>query len=315
MDWKKVTISTTTAGCEMVSAVLMEAGAAGTAVEDRADVEAQQRLSRDWDYIDEKLLASMPAEARVTAWYPMDGRLADTLAFIRQRLSNIRIIELGFDAGSLSLEADNVRDEDWENNWKQYYKPFTVGEKLLVKPLWEHADAQGRVVLEMEPGMAFGTGTHETTLMCLEMIEKYVLPGIFVWDIGCGTGILAVAAVLLGAEKAIAVDRDPVAVSAARNNIALNRMQGKVEAREGDLMKGLEGAPDLIVSNIVAEVIIPMAPDAYTNLKLGGLFICSGIILSREGMVREALFSAGFKIMDTNRMGEWVALVGKKAEV
>jgi ribosomal protein L11 methyltransferase len=312
MDWKRITIKTTTAGSEIASDILMEAGAAGTAIEDRAEVEAQQRLPGEWDYIDENILANMGEEVRVTAWYPMDNRLADTLAFIRQRLIDVKTMDLDFDTGSLSLETGDVRDEDWENNWKQYYKPFEVGNKLLVKPVWERADAGGRAVLEMEPGMAFGTGTHETTFLCLELLEKYVKPGMLVWDVGCGTGILAVAAVLLGAEKSVAVDRDPVAVSAARNNAALNRMEGKVDVREGDLMKGLEGSPGLIVSNIIAEVIIPMAKDAFGRLGPGGLFICSGIILSREDAVMEALEKAGFEIVEVKRMGEWVAIAARK---
>lgn len=312
MDWKQITINATTAGTEIVSNLLMEAGAAGTAIEDRAEVEAQRRRPGEWDYIDESILAGMGEEARVTAWYPVDNRLSDTLAFIRQRLAYIGAMELGFDAGSLSIKTDDVRDEDWQNNWKQYYKPFEVGERLLVKPVWEAVDAKGRAVLEMEPGMAFGTGTHETTFLCLELLEKYVRPGTLVWDVGCGTGILAVAAVLLGAERAVAVDRDPVAVSAARNNAALNRMEGKVDVREGDLMKGLEGKPDLIVSNIIAEVIIPMAREASRRLGPGGLFICSGIILSREDAVHQALVDAGFEILETKRMGEWVAIAVKK---
>jgi ribosomal protein L11 methyltransferase len=290
----------------------MEAGAAGTAIADKADVEAQRHTPRDWDYIDENLLNNLSEQVKVTAWYPMDGRLADTLAFIRQRLIDVQAMDLGFDAGSLELASGDVRDEDWENNWKQYYKPFTVGERLLVKPVWEQADAEGRAVLEMEPGMAFGTGTHETTFMCMEMIEKNVGPGMLVWDIGCGTGILSVAALLLGAQNAVAVDRDPVAVLAAKNNAALNHMEGKVDAREGDLMRGLAGAPDLIVSNIIAEVIIPMASDAYRNVKPGGIFICSGIILSREEAVLQALANAGFKDVEVKRMGEWVAIAARK---
>jgi ribosomal protein L11 methyltransferase len=312
MDWKEVTITTTTAGADIVSEILLEAGATGTAIEDRAEVEAQQRLPGDWDYIDENILASMSEEVRVMAWYPMDGRLPDTLAFIRQRLLDVSHIDLGFDAGNLGFSTGDVRDEDWENNWKQYYKPFTVGERLLVKPVWENTDAQGRVVVEMEPGMAFGTGTHETTFMVMEQIEKAVKPGMLVWDIGCGTGILAVAAVLLGAERAIAVDRDPVAVSAANINSELNHTEGKVDVRLGDLMKGLEGHPDMIVANIIAEVIILMAQDAFDNLKPGGLFICSGIILAREDSVLAALAAAGFEIVESKHMGEWVAITAVK---
>lgn len=312
MDWKQITVATTTAGAEVVSEILMEAGAAGTAIEDRAEVEAQQRLPGDWDYIDENILKNMALEVQVMAWYPVDGRLADTLAHIRQRLQDVLAMDLGFDAGTLALTSGDVKDEDWENNWKQYYKPFEVGQKLLVKPVWEQTDGKGRIVIEMEPGMAFGTGTHETTFMCLELLDSVVQPGTLVWDIGCGTGILSAAAVLLGAGQAVAVDRDPVAVSAARINSELNHVQDRVDVRLGDLTKGLSGQPDLIVANIIAEVIIMMACDAFAAVKPGGLFICSGIILAREEAVREALAAAGFTILEVKHMGEWVSMLTRK---
>ena len=312
MDWKQITVATTTAGADMVSEILIEAGAAGTAIEDRAEVEAQQRLPGDWDYIDENILKNMALEVQVMAWYPVDSRLADTLVYIRQRLSDVLAMDLGFDAGTLVLTAGDVKDEDWENNWKQYYKPFEVGKRLLVKPIWENASGNGRIIIEMEPGMAFGTGTHETTFMCLEMLDEVVQPGIDVWDIGCGSGILSVAAVLLGAKGAVAVDRDPVAVSAAKINCELNHVEGLVDARLGDLMKGLAGHPDLIVANIIAEVIIAMAADAYAAVKPGGLFLCSGIILAREEAVKLALLAAGFTILEVKHMGEWVAVLAKK---
>ncbi len=312
MDWKEITVITTTAGSELVSDVLVEAGAQGTAIEDRAEVEAQQRLPGDWDYIDENILKTMGDDVRVTAWYPVDGKLADTLAFIRVRLADLSALALEYDIGSLTVSTGDVRDEDWENNWKQYYKPFPVGERLLVLPVWEKADAGARKVLKMDPGMAFGTGTHETTFMCLEALETVVQPGMLVWDIGCGTSILAVAAALLGASHAVAVDRDSVAVSAARINSELNGVQGIVDVREGDLMKGLEGQPDLIVANIIAEVIVLMAQDAFDHLPPEGLFLCSGIIRAREQAVDEALRAAGFEVLNVNRMGEWVAMTARK---
>ncbi len=314
MDWKEVTITTTTAGAEVASEILMEAGAAGTAIEDRAEVEAQQHLPGDWDYIDENILLSMNADVKVTAWYPMDGRLKDTLAFISQRIRDVKKLELGFDAGSLGLSTGDVKDEDWENNWKQYHKPFTVGERLLVKPIWEQTDAGGRAVIEMEPGMAFGTGTHETTFMCLEMLEQAVKPGAAVWDVGCGTGILSVASALLGAAHVTAVDRDPVAVSAANNNAKLNHSEHIVHVIQGDLMKGLRGKPSVIVANIIAEVIIPLAADAFERLEPRGIFISSGIILARADAVREALERAGFRVRQEKHMGEWVAFLADKPD-
>lgn len=312
MDWKQITVLTTTAGSEMVSDILVEAGSQGTAIEDRAEVEAQQRRPGEWDYIDENILASMGVEVKVTAWYPVDEKLADVIAHIRARLADLAALGLEYDIGSLDVSTGDVRDEDWENNWKQYYKPFPVGERLLVLPIWEKADAGARKVLKMDPGMAFGTGTHETTFMCLEALEGLVQPGMLVWDIGCGTGILAVASALLGATEAYAVDRDSVAVSSSRINSELNGVQDVVHVSEGDLMKGLQGQPDLIVANIIAEVICMMTSDAYEKLKPGGLFLCSGIIRAREQSVAEALTAAGFEILNINRMGEWVAMTARK---
>jgi ribosomal protein L11 methyltransferase len=266
------------------------------------------------DYIDENILASMGEEVMVTAWYPADGKLVDTVAFIRSRLDDLAGMGLGFDIGGLAVTTGDVRDEDWENNWKKYYKPFAVGERLMVKPVWEQVDTQDRLVIKMDPGMAFGTGTHETTFMCLEALEQAVQPGMLVWDIGCGTGILSVAAALLGAARIVAVDRDSVAVSAARINSTLNGTESAVEVREGDLMAGLTGQPDLIVANIIAEVIISMAEDAFSKLKPGGRFLCSGIIRAREEAVRSALTGAGFRVTGTKNMGEWAAITAEKPD-
>ncbi len=312
MDWKEVTVTTTTEGADIVSAILIEAGATGTAIADRAEVEAQQRAPGDWDYIDENILSSMDEFARVTAWYPMDGRLPDTLAFLRQRLGDLPGLALDIPLGPLTLATDDVRDEDWENNWKQYYKPFPVGERLLVRPVWEPSEGGERLELVMEPGMAFGTGTHETTFLCLELLQGVVNPGDLVWDIGCGTGILGVAAVLLGAGQVVAVDRDPVAVSAARINGDLNQTGERLDVRQGDLLKGLVGTPRVIVANIIAEVVAGMAADAYAAIDPSGAFLCSGIILAREELVRDALESAGFAVTDVRHMGEWVAMLARK---
>ncbi len=312
MDWKEVTVTTTTEGADIVSAILIEAGATGTAIADRAEVEAQQRAPGDWDYIDENILTSMDEFARVTAWYPMDGRLPDTLAFLRHRLGDLPGLGLDIPLGPLALATDDVRDEDWENNWKQYYKPFPVGERLLVRPVWEPSEGGDRLELVMEPGMAFGTGTHETTFLCLELLQGVVGSGDLVWDIGCGTGILGVAAVLLGAGQVVAVDRDPVAVSAARINGDLNQTGERLDVRQGDLLKGLVGTPRVIVANIIAEVVAGMAADAYASLTPGGAFLCSGIILAREELVRDALESAGFTVTDVRHMGEWVAMLACK---
>lgn len=312
MDWREVTVRTTTLGADVVSDILLQAGAAGTAIEDRTEIELQASLPRDWDMLDESILANMDEDVLVHAWLPEDNRIADTLVFIRQMLKTAAGQAGGVDMGLLTLSTEGVRDEDWENNWRQYYKPFTVGESLLVCPEWEHADSRGRTLLRMEPGMAFGTGTHETTFMCLELAEKYVKPGDLVYDIGCGTGILGVAALLLGARQVLAVDRDPVAVDAVRINAGLNGVADRVDARQGDLLKGIDAPADLMFANIIAEVVIAMAGDAYAHIKPGGTLICSGIIHAKRAEAEQALRDAGFTLSAVREKGEWVAIAAQR---
>jgi len=312
MDWKEVTVRTTSWGADVVSDFMLQAGAQGTAIEDRAEVEEQISMPRDWDMVDEDVLARMEEDVLVRAWFPADERFADTLAFLRSCMERARTAEEGIDMGKLTIEIEGVKDEDWENNWRQYYKPFTVGEKLLVCPEWEQADPGDRLLVRMEPGMAFGTGTHETTFMCLELAQKYVKNGDLVYDIGCGTGILGVAALLLGAEHVIAVDRDAVAVKAAIVNAELNNMQQRIEPRLGNLLDDIDEPADFIFANIIAEIVAMMAPDAFAHLKSGGVMVCSGIIHARRPMVEEALQAAGFVIEQVTTNGEWVAMAARR---
>ena len=308
MDWREITVHTTTMGSEFVSDLLLQAGAAGTAVQDRAEVEAYMNEPRDWDMIDEEVLQGMSEDVLVQAWFPEDERLADTLQFIRDRLQVLHNTDVGCEVGSLEVTGAAVKDEDWENNWKKYYKPFTVGERLLICPAWEEENDPERVKLLIEPGMAFGTGTHETTFMCLQLGEKYIHGGEEIADVGCGTGILATAALLLGAKQALAIDRDPVAVSAATINARLNDVGDTLDARTGDLLKGVEQKFDLMFANIIAEVVAMMAPDAHAHLKKGAVLICSGIIKEKRTLVEDALRDAGFDLLEVLERGEWVAM-------
>jgi len=311
MDWLEVTVETTSLASEMVANTLEMAGAAGAAIEDKADLIAFQQNKADWDYIDDELVNAMADEVRVKVYFPDDARLADTLRTIQQSLNDLRGMNLGFDLGSLAVRTQGMKEEDWANNWKKYYKPFAVGEKLWIRPVWEPDTAPaGRKTLVMDPGMAFGTGTHETTYLCMELLQQTVTPGMKLYDVGCGTGILGIAALLLGAGHAIAIDRDPVCVDAVKNNRALNGLADtRIPAKLGNLLDGETEKRPLIVANIIADVIIGMLPQVKEHLELPGTFIASGIIKAKEDEVTAALKENGFVIRDIRRKGEWVAIL------
>ena len=308
MKFIEVTTKTTTAGAEMVSAVYDIMGAQGCVIADKADL-MEGNIPGEWDYIDEKRIAKLPDYVTVTAYFG-EGDAAKAEA-LRGRIAGLPEFA-DFDLGSLEYTWRTVDDTDWKYEWKKYYKPFNVGEMLYVRPYWEEPEDNGRQEIILDPGMAFGNGTHETTFMCMELIERHIKPGAFVYDVGCGTGILAVAAVKLGAEKAVAIDRDTVAVDAARNNIMLNGMESKIPVMEGDLLAGHTKKAGMIIANIIADVIIDFAQTAYEMLEAGGVFISSGIINGRAEETGKAIEAAGFEITDNKTMGEWQSFAAVK---
>jgi ribosomal protein L11 methyltransferase len=292
----------------MVSAVYDMMGAEGCVIADKNDFK-EDNVKGEWDYVDEKRIAKMPDYVTVTAYLGEGEReLAEAL---RDKISGLREFA-DFDLGSLEYEWRMVDDEDWKYEWKKYYKPFDVGNKLYVRPYWELPKDTKRHEIVLDPGMAFGNGTHETTYMCMELIEANLKPNDSVYDVGCGTGILAVAAVKLGAGETMALDRDAIAVDVARKNIALNGLQERIEVMEGDLLSGQEKKADMIIANIIADIIIDFAQDAYEKLNDGGVFISSGIINSRADETAEAIAQAGFEIIDKKHMGEWHAFAAVK---
>ena len=197
MDWLEAVVHTTTMGADIVSEVLMNAGAIGTAIEDRYDVTSSKKSDGMWDMIDEDVLKHMSEDVLVKAYFKSDASAPETLHLVEQKLGEIAKMDMGFDMGSLTLDTQGVREQDWAENWKKYYKPFRAGEHLVIKPSWEaYEPKEGDLVLELDPGMAFGTGTHETTFMCMEQLEKYITPGCRAIDVGCGSGILGLAAFL-----------------------------------------------------------------------------------------------------------------------
>lgn len=313
MDWVEIKVHTTTAGADLVSEQLMQEGAAGTMVEDRADVPDPDKPNGFWEMIDPEMIERMPEDVVVHAWFEPDQRYADRMRALRDRLAQWREMELGIALGSLDVETQDVKEEDWAEVWKRFYKPFRAGKTLVVKPTWEQYEAQeGDRIIEIDPGMAFGSGTHETTSMCLEFLEDYLTPGARVIDVGTGSGILAIGAALLGAREVLAIDIDPVAVRVAKENVAHNNLEKVVSCVQGNLMEQRAERCDLCVANIIADVICGFAAPLKEHIAPGGLFVCSGIIREREQDVLEALRQAGYALVEERGKGEWVAMIARR---
>lgn len=302
MNYTEATISTTTQGAEIVSDLLMRLGAAGTQILDRADLPDPDKPTANWELMDQSVIDAMPEDVQVKAWFD-DEALKKIAKALPEQLALLK----GPGMGALSLSFVGVKEEDWAENWKQYYKPFRLGEHMVVKPTWEPWDTQPEdLIIEIDPGMAFGTGTHETTAMCVGLIEKYYQGGSLL-DVGTGSGILAIAAARLGARGILAVDIDPDAVRVAKENVTHNGLDDAIEVRQGDLLQGLSQRFDFAVANILAPVICMLAAPLKNHLTPGGRFICSGIIAEAEEDVHSALLHANYVIDEIQHKGDWVA--------
>lgn len=302
MEWLETTVKTTHEGADAVSDILMRAGALGTQILDREDIPKPDAPNRYWELMDASIVDSFPEGVEVKAWFSSAESLDFAKAFLKTA-ENTR----GLAWGSLLMEVQSVRDEDWAENWKQFYKTFRAGKRLVVKPGWEaYQAAENDLVIDLDPGMAFGTGTHETTRLCLQLIEKHLQQGP-VLDIGTGSGILAIAEALLGAEKVLAIDLDPVAVKIASENVQKNKLEGRVTVKKGDLVSGVEGRYAFVSANILADVIILLASALLPHLQAQAMFIASGILCSRAQDVLDALLPLGYRQVERADEGEWTA--------
>ena len=315
MNWLELHIDTVPAGLEPVENLLREQGIEGLVIEDETDFRNFLENNRQyWDYVDEELDRSMAGKCRITFYLEDNEGGYAALAHVRIALSAMK--KERPELAPLLLTMENVADADWENNWKAFYKPMEIGERLLVIPDWEEAEPEGRVALRLNPGLIFGTGSHATTRLCLQALERIVTPGTRVLDLGCGSGILSIAALLLGADSAFGCDIDEKAVDVAYENAALNGIgRDRYTVWAGDVLgdAGLQREMgrnyDLVVANIVADVIIALAPAVPALLKSGGLFLCSGIIDSRAEEVRCRLEAEGFSILETNSDQGWFSFL------
>ena len=316
MKWLEITVYTTDAGIEAVSAALTGAGISGLSIEEshEAAFAFLKEAAVFWDFADmDKIGTDTPCVKGYVADCEENLPLVEKSRTAIERLKNM---DLGFDVGSLAMTVFSVDEEDWANNWKKYYKPLNIGKRLLVLPSWEECPDTDRIVLKLDPGMAFGTGAHHTTRMCLEYLERTVKSNDDMLDLGCGSGILSIASVLLGAKKAIAVDIDPIAEKIAKENAEMNGITentltvliGNILS-DTDLQKKITAKYQIITANIVADVIIPIAPFAKQMLAENGWFITSGIIDDRVEDVKHALKESGFSIESHTEAEGWNAFL------
>lgn len=313
MDFIAITITTTHDGIEPVTGRLYNLGIGGVEIEDKADFdEFLADNTPNWDFVDEALMEKITDETKVKAYVANNASGAETLQYIKDSIAQLKMLDEAHAFGNLKIELSSTSEEDWANNWKQYYKPTRIGHHVVIVPQWEdYAAAEGDTIVRMNPGAAFGTGTHETTRLCIEFLEELVSADSEMLDIGTGSGILAVSALKLGAKSAVGIDIDELAAKVAVENAELNSVEEHFDAFRGDLAAGIAGKFNLMTANIVADVIIRLAPDVPRHLAENGVFVASGIIDTREDEVRRELESHGLHIVGEKREHGWTALACK----
>ena len=320
-NWLKVSVYTTPEGIEPLFGAILSIGIEGVEICDEGDfLDFLENNRSKWDYVDEELLESKkePTHLNVFLREDMSGR--EQLSMLRECIETLKGTDVGVNLGSLEMKFEDVPEDLWFERWKKYYSPTPIGDTILVVPEWEENPETERKILKINPGMLFGTGTHNTTRLCMEILEQQVYSGLSVLDIGCGSGILSILSLILGAKDASAVDIDSTAIHVAYENAALNGIgKDTYFVTSGNILESnpFEGTPadkeyDIVVANIVADVIIPLSGKVSHFMKKDGLFLCSGIIENRIGDVLSALSENGFKVLEKRQDGEWFAILCEK---
>ena len=314
MQWLELTIQTASAGIDLLEAELTLNGYDSFIIDDEAEFHTFLETNRDyWDIVDEELEKSMDGVSRIRLYLADAPDAMEEICRLRQLMQTLKEKYPDARLGTLDIAMAQVRDEDWENNWKQYYQPLPIGEKLLVVPEWLHPEnPENRVEVLLDPGMIFGTGAHASTQMCMRELERAIQGGERVLDLGSGSGILSITAILLGAAHATGVDIDPKAEDIARENAAINQIfADRFTAVTGDvigdkaMMESLKGHYDVVLANIVADVIIPLSRVVPEFLQEDSIFICSGILNTRLPEVLDALEKNGLQILSTEQQEDW----------
>ncbi len=324
MEWLEVTIKTISPAIDLLAARLTAIGYDSFIIDDSEDFsEFLKDNTQYWDYVDEDLANQRRDISQIRLYIPHDAQAPEQLVQLKSELENFRAQNPGTDLGSLEVSLQNLQEEDWEESWKQYYQPIPIGKRLLIVPQWlSPENPEHRIPVVLDPGMIFGTGAHASTQMCLRALEEIIHGGERVIDLGSGSGILSIAALLLGAQEATGVDIDPKAEDIARENAVLNGLTApKFRAVTGNvigdiaMMESLSaGGYDVVLANIVADVIIPLSAVVPHFLRPDGVFICSGILNTRLAEVEQALEAAGLTITQREMQEDWCRLSARRSD-
>ncbi len=312
-------------GLEICTNALMADGISGIIIDDPEDVAdlLNKKNEYDWDYVDDSVRQMAQKEPALTVYFEQTEqgradlrRAMDCIEAIKEERRDPDSAWAKMDLGRLEMEISTADDGDWKDKWKEYFKPAHITERIVVKPSWEEYQRQGEeLVMEIDPGMAFGTGTHPTTALCVKLLEKYIeSPDDVVLDVGCGSGILSMASALLGVERTVGVEIDPVAVEVARENVARNHLSDRIEVREGDLTRGLNMKADIVVANLMADLVMALSKDVRKHLQGKGIYISSGILIEKQSQVSQVIQDCGFAILEILEEGEWCAIAARRKD-
>ena len=310
-------------GIEPVLTALMNVDIMDTVVEDPADIADLLDKDQDWewDYVDDSVIEMQNAEPKVTVYMEDDEEGRRKLAALQGAVEELKkeaaagAYGKNVDLGPLTVDVYVEDDSEWKDNWKEFFKPKKVGKHIVVKPTWyDYEKEEGDLVIEIDPGMAFGTGTHETTSLCLRLMEDYMQDGDKVLDVGCGSGILAIAGALLGSPEVLGVEIDPVAVEIAQENLKLNGVTGVARAQYGDLTKGIDFKAEIVVANLMADLVMTLSADVAKHILPGGKYISSGILVEKRDQVAAVIRDCGFDIVEIREDGMWCAIVATPKE-